>query len=161
MAKRGATPAITALERSGVEYRLHEYEHDPAVTSFGDEAAEALGGVDPVRVLKTLVASVDDELVVAVVPVPTTLDLKALAAAVGAKKAEMADPKAAERSSGYIVGAISPIGQKRRLRTVIDESALGFGTVFCSGGRRGLELELAPTDLVSATGATAAPIARW
>jgi Cys-tRNA(Pro)/Cys-tRNA(Cys) deacylase len=158
--KKGATPAIAELERLGISYGVHEYAHDPSATSFGDEAAEALGGVVPDRVFKTLVATVGGELVVAIVPVPATLDLKALAAALGAKRAEMADPAAAERSSGYVVGAISPLGQKRRLRTVIDESALAFETVFCSGGRRGLEIEMAPADLVRAAGAEVAAVAR-
>jgi Cys-tRNA(Pro)/Cys-tRNA(Cys) deacylase len=158
--KKGATPAITQLDRLGIGYRVHEYAHDPSETAFGDEAARSLGDVEPDRVFKTLVVSIADELVVAVVPVPTTLDLKALAAEVGAKRADLADPKAAERSSGYVVGAISPIGQKRRLRTLVDESALAFETVFCSAGRRGLEVELAPTDLVRATTAQVAAIAR-
>jgi Cys-tRNA(Pro)/Cys-tRNA(Cys) deacylase len=143
----------------GVAYVLHEYAHDPTVTSYGDEAVAALG-VAGERVLKTLVADAADRLVVAVVPVPAHLALKAIAAAFGAKRAAMADPRAAERSSGYLVGAISPIGHKRRLATVIDDSALAFETVFCSGGRRGLELELAPADLVLATDARTAPIAR-
>jgi len=155
-----ATPALTVLEGLGVDHRVHEYDHDPSSRSFGEEAAHALGGVDPARVFKTLVADAGG-LVVAVVPVPAHLDLKALAAALGAKRAEMADPKAAERSSGYVVGAISPLGHRRPLPTVVDRSAMRFETIFCSGGRRGLEVELAPADLVAAIGATTASIARW
>ena len=158
--RKGATPALVVLERLAIEHRVHEYEHDPSVSSFGDEAAEALGGVDPARVFKTLVADAGG-LVVAVVPVPAHLDLKALAAVWGVKRAGMADPRAAERSSGYVVGAISPFGHKRELPTVVDRSATTFATVFCSGGRRGLEIEVAPADLVAALGAEVAPIARW
>ncbi len=139
---------------------MHAYEHDPSVESFGDEAVDAMG-VDAARVFKTLIASTGSALVVAVVPVPAMLDLKALATAVGAKRADMADPAAAERSTGYLVGAISPVGQKRRLDTVVDESALAWETVFCSAGRRGLEVELAPEALLKATGGRAASIARW
>jgi len=153
------TPAITALVRAGIEHRVHAYEHDPAVESFGDEAVEALG-VDPGRVFKTLIASTGTALVVAVVPVPAMLDLKALATVIGAKRIEMADPAAAERSTGYLVGAISPVGQKRRLTTIVDDSALAFGTIFCSAGRRGLEVELAPRTLIDVTGGAAARIAR-
>ena len=155
----GATPAITALVRAGVEHHIHQYDHDPAVTSFGDEAAAALG-VDAARVFKTLVVSAGPDLVVAVVPVTATLDLKATAAVIGAKRIAMADPAAAERSSGYVVGAISPIGQRKRLTTIIDTSVEAWDTVFCSGGRRGLEIELAPADLLALTHATSAPIAQ-
>jgi Cys-tRNA(Pro)/Cys-tRNA(Cys) deacylase len=154
-----ATPALGALARAGVEHRVHTYDHDPAAPSFGREAAEALG-VEPGRVYKTLVAKVGDGLVVALVPVLGSLDLKALAAALGAKRAELADPAVAERTTGYVVGAISPLGQKKRLPTVVDESAGASATVFCSGGRRGLEIEMAPADLVRLTGARVAPIAR-
>jgi Cys-tRNA(Pro)/Cys-tRNA(Cys) deacylase len=153
------TPATVALAAAGVEYRVHPYEHDPAAASFGEEAAQALG-VPAERVFKTLVAEVDAELVVGVVPVSGSLDLKALAAAVGGKRAGMADPAAAERSSGYVRGGISPLGQRRRLRTVVDESALAAETVFVSGGRRGLDIELSPADLVTQTSARTAPIAR-
>ena len=153
------TQAVAELVRAGVAHQLHRYEHDAAAASFGAEAADVLG-VDPARVLKTLVASVDGGLVVAVVPVTGQLDLKALAAAVGGRKATMADPGAAERATGYVLGGISPIGQKRRSPTVVDASASGFDTVFVSGGRRGLEIELAPGDLVAVTGARLAPIAR-
>ena len=153
------TPATIAVAKSGVSYTVHEYAHDPASTSYGLEAAEALG-IDPDRVHKTLIASVGGALVVAVVPVTAQLDLKALAAAVGAKKAEMADPAAAERSTGYVVGGISPLGQRKRLTTVVDIGAAAHATVFVSAGRRGLEIELAPADLVAQTGATTAAIAR-
>ena len=155
------TPAIAALVRAGIEHRVHVYEHDPSIESFGEEAAAAMG-VDAGRVFKTLIASTfGGVLVVAVVPVSAMLDLKALAGAIGAKRAEMADPAAAERTTGYLVGAISPIGQKRALDTVLDESALVWETVFCSGGRRGLEIELAPEALLRATNGDTAPIARW
>ena len=153
------TPAVVAAQRAGVECKTHEYPHDPAASSYGLEAAAAMG-VEPERVFKTLVASVDGRLVVAVVPVASSLDLKALAAAVGGKKAAMADPAHAERATGYVVGGISPLGQKKRLPVVVDESASSFETVFVSAGRRGLELELAPADLVRLTSATLEDIAR-
>ncbi|HET6653614.1 MAG TPA: Cys-tRNA(Pro) deacylase [Nocardioides sp.] len=155
----GGTPATVALTRAGIEHTVHTYDHDPGAASYGLEAAEAMG-IDPGRVFKTLLASVDRRLVVAVVPVSGQLDLKAVAAAVGGKKAVMADPADAERATGYVVGGISPIGQKRPLPTVVDETALGHDTVFVSGGRRGMEIELAPVDLVGATGATVAGIGR-
>jgi Cys-tRNA(Pro)/Cys-tRNA(Cys) deacylase len=155
-----ATPAIAVLVKAGTAHTVHRYVHDPAQGSYGREAAEAMG-VDAARVFKTLVATVDGALVVGVVPVAATLDLKALAGALGAKKAEMADPAAAERSSGYRLGAISPLGQRKRLATVVDQSAAGWETMFCSAGQRGLEVELAPADLVALTGAQVAPIARW
>jgi Cys-tRNA(Pro)/Cys-tRNA(Cys) deacylase len=154
-----ATPAIAALVRRGVDHRVHTYEHDPAARSYGQEAADAMG-VDPARVFKTLVAAVGSSLVVAVVPVTGELDLKALASAVGAKRADMADGAAAERATGYVLGGISPLGQKRSLATVVDESASTWDTVFVSGGRRGLEIELRPSDLVAATSARVAPIGR-
>ena len=153
------TPAVTALARARIDHQLHRYAHDPATTSFGREAAEALR-LDEGRVFKTLVTSVDGRLVVAVVPVDSEVDMKALAAAVGAKRAEMADPALAERATGYVRGGISPVGAKKRLPTVIDERAMAWDTVFVSGGRRGLELELRPDDLVRATGGQLAPIAR-
>lgn len=162
MAKRkaaGGTPALRALERAGVPHTVRPYEHDAGAESFGLEAAELLG-VDPDRVFKTLVAEADGALVVGIVPVSGWLDLKALARAVGSRKAAMADPAVAERVTGYVVGGISPIGQKRRLRTVLDASADAHATVFVSGGRRGLDLGLAPDDLARVTGATRAPIAR-
>ena len=153
------TPATVALTKANVPFTAHTYEHDPAAGSFGTEAAEVMGVV-PERVFKTLLAEVDGKLVVAVVPVSGSLDLKALASAVGGKKAAMADPAAAERSTGYVLGGISPLGQRKPLRTVVDESALGFDTVFCSGGRRGFEIELAPADLVRLTSAVTASIGR-
>ncbi|MFD5390608.1 Cys-tRNA(Pro) deacylase [Streptomyces sp. NPDC056669] len=153
------TPATTALTAAGTEFTLHSYEHDPAAPSYGEEAAQALG-VEPGRVFKTLVASVDDRLTVAIVPVSATLDLKALASAVGGKRATMADPAAAERTTGYVRGGISPLGQRKRLPTALDESATGYETICVSAGRRGLEVELAPGDLASLTDAVLAPIAR-
>lgn len=153
------TPATVALTKANVPFTAHSYEHDPAAGSFGTEAAAALGVV-PERVFKTLLAEVDGKLTVAVVPVSGSLDLKALASAVGGKKAAMADPAAAERSSGYVLGGISPLGQRRRLPTVVDSSALAFETVYCSAGRRGLEVELAPADLVRLTAAVTASIGR-
>jgi Cys-tRNA(Pro)/Cys-tRNA(Cys) deacylase len=153
------TAATALLEREGIPYTVHTYAHDPQRESYGSEASEALS-VPADRVLKTLVASVDGALAVGVVPVSAQLDLKALAAAVGGKKATMADRAAAERATGYVVGGISPIGQRRRLPVVVDATALEFLTVYCSGGRRGLEIELAPADLIRLAHATVAPIAR-
>lgn len=153
------TPATVALTRANITYAVRSYEHDPAAESFGLEAAQALG-VEPARVFKTLLVDTGAGLAVGVVPVDCTMDLKAIASALGSKKVSMADPVAAERSSGYVVGGISPIGQKRALRTVVDESAFGHETILVSGGRRGLDLELSPNDLVTATGAGRAAIAR-
>jgi len=153
------TAATALLTGLGIAYTVHAYEHDPRHGSFGIEAAEALGVVAG-RVFKTLVADVDGGLTVGVVPVAAQLDLKALATAAGGKKAAMADVAAAERATGYVAGGISPLGQRRRLPVVIDATALEFATVFCSGGRRGLEIELAPGDLVRAANATVAPISR-
>jgi Cys-tRNA(Pro)/Cys-tRNA(Cys) deacylase len=150
---------VQALERAGVVHTLRPYEHDPRADSFGLEAAELLG-VDPARVFKTLMADADGRLVVAVVPVSGMLDLKALARALGARKAAMADPAAAERATGYVVGGISPLGQKRAHPTVVDDSALGHPTILVSAGRRGLDVELAAADLVALTSASTAPIAR-
>jgi Cys-tRNA(Pro)/Cys-tRNA(Cys) deacylase len=158
MAGRG-TPATALLARRGIAHTVHAYRHDPGHGCYGQEAAQALG-VAPERVLKTLVATVDGRLTVGVVPVAAQLDLKALAAAAGGRKAALADVAAAERATGYVAGGISPLGQRRRLPVVIDASALQFGTVLVSGGRRGLEIELAPADLVRAAGATVAPITR-
>ncbi|MFF0436508.1 Cys-tRNA(Pro) deacylase [Streptomyces sp. NPDC004327] len=155
----GGTPATVALAAAGTAYTLHAYDHDPAAPSYGEEAAEALG-VTPDRVFKTLVADVDGELTVAVVPVAGQLDLKALASAVGGKRAAMADPAAAERTTGYVRGGISPLGQRKRLRTVLDASASDHATICISAGRRGLEVELAPQDLAALTGAVLAPIGR-
>ena len=146
------------LARLGVAHSVHSYDHDPRRGSYGLEASDALG-ITPDRVFKTLVAEVDGALTVGVVPVARQLDLKALAAAAGGRKAAMADVAAAERATGYVAGGISPLGQRRRLPVVVDASALEFPTVFCSGGRRGLEIELAPSELVRAAGATIAVIA--
>lgn len=162
MAKKaatGATPATVALAKLGIVFELRGYQHDPANTDFGQEAAEALG-LPAERVFKTLLAEADGRLVVGVVPVSGMLDLKALAQAVGARRAVMADPALAERKTGYVVGGISPVGQRTELPTVIDSSAHDFGTVLVSGGRRGLDIELAPNDLLLATAGTFAPIAR-
>jgi Cys-tRNA(Pro)/Cys-tRNA(Cys) deacylase len=153
-----STPATVALRAAGIPFTEHAYTHDPANTNFGLEAATALG-LDPDRVFKTLLADVDGRLVVGIVPVTGKLDLKRLAAAVGGKRAAMADPAVAERKTGYVVGGISPIGQKTAHPTVIDETAELWDTVYVSGGRRGLDLELAPADLVRATDATLADIA--
>lgn len=152
------TPATALLARSGVAFTLHPYQHDPRADAFGDEAAAALG-VPPERIFKTLIASVDGRLVCAVVPVVARLDLKALAAAVGGKRAEMADPAAAARATGYVLGGISPLGQKSRLRVVVDSSAATFDTVYVSAGRRGLQVELTPGDLVRLAPAELEPIA--
>ncbi|MFF9163013.1 Cys-tRNA(Pro) deacylase [Streptomyces longwoodensis] len=155
----GGTPATVALTAAGVDFTVHAYDHDPNHPSYGGEAAEAMG-VSPERVFKTLVADVDGALTVAVVPVAGQLDLKALAAAVGGKKAAMADPALAERTTGYVRGGISPLGQRKKLPTVLDASAGGHATICVSAGRRGLEVELSPADLATLTGATLAPIGR-
>ncbi|MEV5081819.1 Cys-tRNA(Pro) deacylase [Streptomyces sp. NPDC093064] len=155
----GGTPATVALTAAGVPYTVHSYDHDPSHPSYGEEAAEAMG-VSPDRVFKTLVADVDGALTVAVVPVAGSLDLKALAAAVGGKRAAMADPALAERTTGYVRGGISPLGQRKRLPTVLDDSAPAHATICVSAGRRGLEVELSPGDLVDLTNATLAPIGR-
>jgi Cys-tRNA(Pro)/Cys-tRNA(Cys) deacylase len=156
MAGRGTT-ATVALERAGISFIMHEYAHDPRHESYGLEASQALG-ISPERVFKTLIAEVDGTLVTGVVPVTGQLDLKALAAAAGGKKAAMAPVPAAERATGYVAGGISPVGQRKRLPVLIDTSAMSFTTVFCSGGRRGLVIELAPADLVRAADATVARI---
>jgi Cys-tRNA(Pro)/Cys-tRNA(Cys) deacylase len=155
----GATPATVALERAGVAFAVHRYQHNPATESYGLEAAAALG-VAPSRVFKTLMAAVDRHLTVAVVPAAGTLDLKALAAVAGGKRAELADARTAERSSGYVIGGISPIAQRTALPTVIDSSALDFETIYVSGGRRGFEVEVAASDLARLTLATVAAISR-
>ncbi|MFI0087661.1 Cys-tRNA(Pro) deacylase [Streptomyces bobili] len=155
----GGTPATVALTAAGVEFTVHAYDHDPAHPSYGEEAAEATG-VSPDRVFKTLVAEVDGTLTVAVVPVAGSLDLKALAAAVGGKRAAMADPALAERTTGYVRGGISPLGQRKRLPTVLDDSAQAHATICVSAGRRGLEVELSPTDLAKLTNAVLAPVGR-
>jgi Cys-tRNA(Pro)/Cys-tRNA(Cys) deacylase len=154
-----ATRATDQLARLGVAHTVHRYEHDPRHPSYGQEASEALG-VPPGRVFKTLIAEVDGKLTVAVVPVSGTLDLKALAAAAGGKKAAMAEPAAAERATGYVTGGITALGLRKPLPVVIDASALGHDTVFCSAGQRGVEIELAPADLVTAANARVAAIAR-
>ena len=147
------TPAIAAAERAGIEYRVHEYEHDPRAESYGLEAAEKLG-LDPAQVFKTLVVSVDGDLTVAVVPSGSHLDLRALG-----KRTALASPHDAERATGYVTGGISPLGQRKRLPTIVDESASSLTTMFVSAGRRGLQIELAPDDLVRLTGARIARIA--
>ncbi len=163
MATTGSTPAIQVAVKAGVAHTVHEYAHDPSVMSYGLEAAKALG-FEPQRIHKTLVVELDRhghrELVVAVVPVDAQLDLKALATAVDGKRAEMASPTAAERSSGYVVGGISPLGQRKPLLTVIDEDAILYETIHVSAGRRGLEIELAASDLCALTNATFAAIAK-
>ncbi|KFE56658.1 Cys-tRNA(Pro) deacylase [Pseudomonas syringae] len=154
------TPALDLLKKVRAEHHIHSYEHDPKAASYGLEAAEKLG-LEPAQVFKTLLASTEKgELLVAVVPVIGTLDLKALASAAKAKKTEMADPAAAQRSTGYLLGGISPLGQKKRLRTFIDESAEAFTTIYVSAGRRGLEVELSPAVLAEQTNAIFAPIGR-
>ena len=154
------TPATTALRRAAVPFTEHTYRHEPAAGSYGMEAAGALG-VDPARVFKTLLAATEKgELLVAVVPVAGSLDLKALAHAAGAKKAEMADPNQAQRATGYLVGGISPLGQKKRLRTFIDNSARNFESIHVSAGRRGLEVELSADTLAAHTQGNFADIGR-
>lgn len=154
-----ATPAFVALHRADVVFTPHTYTHDPRAESFGMEAAEALG-VEPGRVFKTLMALVDGKLCVGIVPVMGSLDLKAMAEALGGKKAQMADAAQAQRATGYVIGGISPFGQKRVHPTVVDRSSTKWPTVFVSGGRRGLEAELDPADLVRLTSAVVARLAR-
>jgi Cys-tRNA(Pro)/Cys-tRNA(Cys) deacylase len=168
----GGTPATIALSAAGIAFEVRAYEHDSLVTDrslrrasnarhegYGLEAAEALD-VDPARVFKTLLASLDGSLVVGIVPVTGQLDLKALARALGGSKAVMAEVAAAERATGYVAGGISPVGQKRAHRTVLDTTALDHDTILVSGGRRGFDIELAPVDLVAITGAVTATIGR-
>lgn len=157
--RRGATPALSVLAAAGVAHVEHTYEHDPDTPAFGPEAAQALG-VPAGRVYKTLVVRAEHGLAVGVVPVDLRLDLKAMAAALGVKSAALADPADAERSSGYVVGGISPLGQRRALPTVLDASMGAWDTVYVSAGRRGHDVELAPADLAALTDATFAPIAR-
>ncbi len=152
------TPAIRTLEAAGVDFRLHEFERGDERRDFGQAAAVALG-VPAERVFKTLVVDLGDELCVAVVPVSCSLSLKRVAGALGAKRATMCDPARAERSTGYVVGGISPLGQRRPLRTVLDESAELFDTIYVSGGRRGLDIELAPGDLARTLDASVADVA--
>jgi Cys-tRNA(Pro)/Cys-tRNA(Cys) deacylase len=154
----GGTPATVALDRADIDYTLHPYDHDARAGSYGEDAAKALG-IDSHRIFKTLIASVDGRLVCAVVPVATKLSLKALAAAAGGKKAEMADAAKAQRATGYVLGGISPLGHKTRIQVVLDASIGRFPTVFVSAGKRGLQVELAPDDLLGLTSATLAQIA--
>ncbi|MGJ7462014.1 Cys-tRNA(Pro) deacylase [Halomonas sp. MA07-2] len=154
------TPAVTQLEKAGIAFTLADYEHDPRTPAFGEEAARALG-LSPDEVFKTLLARLDDgRLAVAIVPVSHQLDLKALARAAGARRATMAEAEEAQRATGYMVGGISPLGQKRRLPTFLDASAEGLPAIHVSGGRRGLEIRLAPADLARLTGARLAPLTR-
>lgn len=152
------TPAVKTLKKAKVEFTLHHYEHSPASTSYGEEAALKLN-VTNARVFKTLMVSLDNgDLAVSIVPVSGQLNLKACAKSMGSKKASMADPKKAERSTGYVLGGISPLGQKKQLKTVIDSSALNFKTIYVSAGKRGLEIELSANDLADLTKAIFAPI---
>lgn len=155
----GPTPAVRAVVTAGIAHELHSYRHDPESTSFGEEAALALD-VDPMRVYKTLIVDVGSRLACAVVAVAVKLDLRALAAVLGAKSAQLAERTVAERATGYVIGGVSPIGQKRRLATVIDEASQVWPTIYVSAGRRGLELEVAPADLAALTGGSFAPIGR-
>ena len=157
--RSGGTPATAELARVGVVHTLHPYHHDPRTESYGLEAAAALG-VDPARVFKTLVAALDGRLVVGLVPVASRLDLKALARALGGSRAVLAEVTAAERATGYVAGGISPLGQKQRHPTALDASALDYPTVFVSAGRRGLDVELDPRELVRLTGAVTSDLAR-
>ncbi len=156
------TPAIEAAKRAGIAFQIHEYRHAAGVSAYGEEAAQALGVVAD-RVFKTLIVALHDDrrpLAVGVVPVTGKLDLKAFAAALQAKKATMADAKDAERATGYVLGGISPLGQRKRLALLLDDSAQGFDTIYVSAGRRGLEIELAPSDLLTLTGGSSADISR-
>lgn len=155
----GPTPAVRALATAGLQFELHSYRHDPDCESYGDEVVAALD-VDPLRVFKTLIVEADTRLACAVVPVAHQLDLRRAASALDAKSVRMAERAAAERSSGYVVGGVSPIGQKRKLPTVVDETSLSWATVYVSAGRRGLELEVSPADLIKATNAKVARIGR-
>lgn len=153
------TPATQSLDALGITYHRHTYTHDAAETGYGPEAARELG-VPAERIFKTLLVDAGGVLAVAVVPVAGQLDLKAMASAIGAKAVRMAEPADAARSTGYVIGGISPIGQRRALRTVVDTSAAGLETIYVSGGRRGFQVELAPADLLTATGGSYAPIGR-
>lgn len=159
MAKKspGATPAVQALLRAGIEFSEHPYDHDPNHPSYGLEAAAVLG-LEPHTVFKTLLAVVDARLVVAVLPVTSSLSLKALAAAVGGKRASLASPADAERATGYVVGGISPLGGRKALPTVVDSSAARLATMYVSGGRRGFDVGLAPADLIRLTRAVTADV---
>lgn len=152
------TPGINAAKKAKISHRIHEYQHDPASESFGTEAAEKMG-VDPARVFKTLVVAIDGkDLAVGVVPVTSMLSMKLAAKAAGGKKAVMADKQDVQRSTGYVLGGVSPLGQKKRLKTFIDDSARSFDTIFVSAGRRGLEIELSPEDLAKLTAARFVPL---
>ena len=153
------TPATVALARAGIAFTVHEYVHDPRATSYGLEAAHALG-LDADSVFKTLVVMVDDIPAVAIVPVTCSLDLKAFAAARHGRRADLADPGIAQRLTGYVVGGISPIGQRKALPTVLEETALLLDRIYVSGGRRGFDIGLSPDDLLVATGGATAAIAR-
>ena len=153
----GGTPAIAALEAAGVEFDVHQFDHHPGHRNFGEAAALALGA-DPGRVFKTLVVTADAHQVVGIVPVSGQLSLRELATAVGAKRAVMCPVPTAQRVTGYVVGGISPFGQKKLLRTVIDETCLLFDTIFVSGGKRGLDIEIAPDVLIEQLSAVVAPI---
>ncbi|MCU1365739.1 MAG: transcriptional regulator [Ilumatobacteraceae bacterium] len=162
-----STPATLLLTKAGVEFRIHEFDHDPSERNYGAVAAEALGA-DPDQVFKTLLAQVEGHatvpgvpaanIAVGIVPVSGQLSLKELATAVGAKRAEMCDPTVAQRVTGYVVGGISPFGQKKHLPTAIDETCELYDTIFVSGGRRGLDIEIAPADLIAVLHAVVAPI---
>jgi Cys-tRNA(Pro)/Cys-tRNA(Cys) deacylase len=151
------TPATALLDKQGVPYRLHPYQHDPRSRSYGDEAAATLG-VPARRIFKTLIASVDGALVCAVVPVAATLNLKALAASVGGKRSELADAAKAQRATGYVLGGISPLGHKTTIRVVLDATIWDHETVYVSAGKRGLQVELSPAELVRLTNGTLASI---
>lgn len=153
----GGTPATKTLDQAKISYTTHPYKHDARAESYGEEAAAQLG-IDARQIFKTLIASVDSALVCAVVPVAGRLDLKALAAAVGGRKAELAEPARAQRATGYVLGGISPLGQRSRIPVVIDSSALDWETMYVSAGKRGLQLGLAPADLIAAASAQTAAI---
>lgn len=152
------TPGIDAANKAGISHTIHEYEHHPGSTEYGNEAAEKLR-VDPARIFKTLVVSVDGKsLAVGVVPVTRMLSMKLIAKAAGGKKAAMADPQEVQRRTGYVLGGVSPLGQKNRLKTFIDASSEAFDTIYVSAGRRGLEIELSPEDLARLTGGQLVPL---
>jgi Cys-tRNA(Pro)/Cys-tRNA(Cys) deacylase len=159
-AEHASTPAVAALLAADIPHTLHTYDHDPdSDLSYGLEAAQAIG-IDPAQVFKTLCVYADGALAMGVVPVDQMLDLKAVAHALGAKKAQMASPADAERVTGYVVGGISPIGGRKRLPLVLDKSAQMFAEIYVSGGRRGFDIGIAPTDLVAVTGGSVAPVAK-